>query len=166
MFRTLTLTALAAVMAFALTSTQASARVKAGTLDCDVSGGVGLIIGSQKSVRCYFAPSRGGRREVYTGDITKFGLDLGVTGRGRMVWAVYAPTDYIPYALTGRYAGGSAEASVGLGVGAKILVGGNNDTISLQPLSVSSQTGLNVAAGVAGLELVPAQPPVRRYRHR
>ena len=29
-------------------------RIKAGTLVCDVSGGLGMIIGSQKGVQCMF----------------------------------------------------------------------------------------------------------------
>ncbi len=163
MFRTSLVAAAAIVALTSFSPAHAGTRVKAGTLDCNVAGGIGLIIGSQKAVSCSFINTRG-RREIYTGQITKFGLDLGVTGRQRLVWAVYAPTGYLPYALEGRYAGGQAEATVGVGVGANILVGGNNDTVSLQPLSVSAQTGINIAAGVAGLELYPARPPVRRYR--
>ena len=34
-----------------------------------------------------------------------------------------------------------------------MLIGGSNRTIALQPLSVTGQTGLNLAAGVASLEL-------------
>ena len=56
-------------------------------------------------------------------------------------------------ALAGSYGGASAEASVVAGVGANVLVGGSNRTIELQPLSVQGQIGLNVAAGVAGIEL-------------
>jgi hypothetical protein len=37
-----------------------------------------------------------------------------------------------------------------------VLVGGSNDTISLQPLSVQSQTGLNAALGVSEIVLNPA----------
>ncbi len=32
-------------------------RVQAGTLNCDISGGLGLIIGSQKDVTCLFVPA-------------------------------------------------------------------------------------------------------------
>ncbi|MES2907066.1 MAG: DUF992 domain-containing protein [Pseudomonadota bacterium] len=149
------------VSLLAVAPATAQNRVKAGTLDCNVAGGIGLIIGSQKSVSCSFVNNRG-RREIYAGQITKFGLDLGITGTQRLLWAVYAPTGYLPYALEGRYGGGQAEASVGVGVGANVLVGGNSDTISLQPLSVSAQTGINIAAGVAGLELHPAQTRYRR----
>jgi hypothetical protein len=146
-------------------SVAAQSRVKAGTLDCDVSGGVGLILGSHKTVRCYYTSNRGAR-EVYEGSITKFGLDIGATARARMIWAVYAPTNYPPYGLSGNYAGGTAEATIGAGIGANVLVGGSQDTISLQPLSVSEQTGLNIAAGVGALELHPAGAPPARHRRR
>lgn len=136
-------------------------HVKAGTLDCDISGGVGLILGSKKAVRCYYKSDRG-YREVYEGSITKFGLDIGATQRARMIWAVYAPTNYPRYGLSGNYAGATAEATVGAGVGANVLVGGSQNTVSLQPLSVSEQTGLNIAAGVGALELHPAAPSRRR----
>ena len=40
---------------------------------------------------------------------------------------------------------------------ANVLVGGNNNTIGLQPISVGAQTGLNLALGVSALELRPAR---------
>jgi Protein of unknown function (DUF992) len=57
----------------------------------------------------------------------------------------------------GNYGGASAEATVGAGLGANVLVGGSDRTIALQPLSVQGQTGLNVAAGVTELILRPAR---------
>jgi hypothetical protein len=104
-----------------------------------------------------FTPSQPGPREVYTGSITKFGLDLGATAGGEMIWAVYAPTNRRLGALAGHYGGASAEATVGAGVGANVLVGGSNRTVSLQPVSVQGQAGLNVAAGVAEIDLRPAR---------
>jgi uncharacterized protein DUF992 len=136
---------------------QAPARTKAGTLTCDISAGIGLIITSKKDVTCMFTPSQPGPREVYTGSISKFGLDIGATAGGEMVWAVYAPTDRRFGALAGTYGGASAEATVGGGLGANVLVGGSNRTVALQPLSVQGQAGLNLAVGVAGLELRPAR---------
>ena len=134
-----------------------SERTKAGTLTCDISAGIGLIVGSKKEVTCMFTPSQPGPREVYIGSITKFGLDLGATAGGEMIWAVYAPTQRRFGALAGRYGGATAEATVGAGLGTNVLVGGNSRTVTLQPVSVQAQTGLNVAAGVAGLELRPAR---------
>ena len=55
---------------------QAPARTKAGTLTCDISAGMGMIIGSKKDMSCMFTPSRRGSREVYVGSISKFGVAL------------------------------------------------------------------------------------------
>src|SRR5262249_41646481 len=126
-------------------------------LTCDISAGIGLIIGSHKEVQCLFTPDLPGPQEVYVGSINKFGLDLGATSGGSMVWAVYAPTTRRFGALAGVYSGGSAEATIAVGLGANVLVGGSDRTVALQPLSIQGQAGLNVAAGVASLELVPAR---------
>jgi len=142
----------------ALNPLAAQDRVQAGTLNCDISGGLGVIIGSQKQVTCQFLPADVSiPREVYFGTITKFGLDLGATSGGQMVWAVYAPTNRPIAALRGDYVGGSAEATVGAGLGANVLVGGSNRTVALQPVSIQGQTGLNVAVGVTELQLRPAR---------
>lgn len=154
------LAALALVAAMAVPTAgmaQGANRIKVGTLTCDISAGIGVIIASKKNVTCLFTPTQPGAKEVYTGSITKFGLDLGATSGGEMIWAVYAPSNAKYGALAGHYAGASAEATVGAGLGANVLVGGSNSTISLQPVSVQGQTGLNLAVGVSGLDLHPAR---------
>ena len=133
----------------------AQERVQVGALECDISAGLSFIIGSQKRLSCLFVPSRPGPQEVYEGVINKFGLDIGVTAGGKMIWAVYAPTDRWRNALAGSYVGASADASVGIGGGANVLVGGSNRTVALQPLSLQGQVGINLALGVADLELRP-----------
>jgi hypothetical protein len=132
-------------------------RVQVGTLECDISAGIGFIIGSRKEVTCMFTSVERGPREVYVGNISKFGLDLGVTAGGQMVWAVHAETIARRNALAGVYVGASAEATIAVGLGANVLVGGSDRTIALQPLSVQGQAGLNVAAGVTELTLNPAR---------
>lgn len=130
--------------------------VRVGVLSCKVSGGPGFIFGSSKDLRCSFQGASG-KTERYVGSIDKFGIDIGVTGPAAMTWAVFAPTtDMRRGALAGNYAGVSAEATVGVGVGANVLVGGSDETISLQPLSVQGQTGLNAALAISGLALRPA----------
>lgn len=136
-----------------LAPTAAQSRVKVGTLSCDISGGLGLLVASQKQARCTFTPSVPGPREVYFGTINKLGIDIGGTTGGSMLWTVYAPTSLRDGALAGHYTGASAEATLGLGAGANILVGGSDRTIMLQPISVQGQTGLNLAVAVASLEL-------------
>jgi hypothetical protein len=149
--------ALGIVTAIGGATAQQGERVKAGTLACDVSGGIGFIIGSKKSMTCTFTPSAPGwPAEAYTGTISKFGLDIGATSGGTMVWVVFAGGSPAPHALAGHYTGATAEATVAVGLGANALVGGSNRTIALQPLSVTGQAGLNLAVGVASLELRPA----------
>jgi hypothetical protein len=132
---------------------QINGRVQAGTLSCDISGGLGLIIASQQTLNCAFTPSIPGPPEFYAGTLTKIGFEFGITTGGVMIWVVYAPTSRPAGALAGSYAGPSAEASVMAGVGANVLIGGSFRTIELQPIAVQSQTGLNIAAGIAGLQL-------------
>jgi hypothetical protein len=137
-------------------SAQPQDRVQAGVLNCDVSGGLGLILGSQKEVTCQFLPAdSNSTREVYVGVINKFGLDIGATARGQMVWNVFAPTSRSVAALAGDYVGAGAEATIAVGLGANVLIGGNNRTVALQPVSIQAQEGLNVAAGVTELRLRP-----------
>ena len=74
-----------------------------------------------------------------------------------MVWAVYAETYGGRGALAGDYAGVSGQATVAVGLGANVLVGGSNRTVALQPLSLTGQAGLNLALGVADLQLYPGR---------
>ncbi|MBB4570839.1 DUF992 domain-containing protein [Rhizobium leucaenae] len=122
--------------------------VKIGYLDCEIGGGVGYVLGSAKEVDCVFHSTVGNKRvEHYSGAIRKMGVDLGFTTRSRLVWLVFAPTaGYHHGSLSGLYQGATAEATVGAGVGANILVGGTSGSIHLQTLSVTGQLGLNVAA--------------------
>ena len=144
------------VTAFAVSAQPVVQRVQTGQLLCDVSAGMGMIIASQKAVQCTFTPTipgPPGPPEIYLGTISKFGLDIGATSAGQLIWAVYSPTDRPIGALAGIYSGATAEATVALGLGANVLIGGSNSTIALQPLSIQGQTGLNLAVGVASLQL-------------
>jgi len=127
---------------------------KAGVLACKTSASLGLIIGSHQKLACSFTPDIGGPPEHYFGHINRLGLDVGFKAGGAMVWAVVAPTNgYHHGALAGHYVGASGSASVGLGAGAHVLIGGSHRSIALQPLSVEGQAGVNLALGVAGLTL-------------
>jgi hypothetical protein len=134
------------------TPAQAQA-VKAGALTCNVASGFGFIFGSSKAVNCTFSPN-GGPPQHYVGSIDKFGVDIGYVQSAVIIWAVLAPTTNPgPGSLAGTYAGATASATVGVGVGANVLVGGSGNSISLQPVSIEGNTGLNVAGGVAALTL-------------
>jgi len=126
---------------------RADDKVNIGALSCHVSGGVGFIFGSSKDISCIFKRPNG-ETERYHGEINKYGVDIGFTTEGRMIWGVG------PGALAGHYGGVTGEAEVGLGLGANVLLGGSNKQIALQPVSFNGGIGLNVAAGVASVTLI------------
>ncbi len=141
----------------AASSARAGETLAIGHLDCGIKGGISFAFQSTRELRCVFRPRLSTDGELYEGQIKKYGLDIGVTDNARMTWVVLAPTE-LPInqgALMGQYIGVAADASVGVGGGANMLIGGSNGTISLQPLSVQEQTGLNAALAVAEVELVP-----------
>jgi hypothetical protein len=138
----------------------AAAGVKVGTLSCDVSRGVGMILVQKQSLSCVFKADRGGPPDFYTGRIDEFGIAIGEVTAGHLIWGVIAPESGVPQgALAGSYGGVGAEASVGVGVGANALIGGTGRAFSLQPLSVEGQTGINIAGGITTVTLQPAPPP-------
>ena len=153
MKRTLMLGLAAATSLAFAASAHADPGIKAGVLTCNVSSGWGLIFGSSKDLNCTY-DSASGHEEHYAGTINKYGVDIGYHNGGVIVWAVFAPTSELAHgALAGDYGGITASAAVGVGAGANALVGGNNKTISLQPLSIEGASGLNVAAGIGDLSL-------------
>ena len=131
--------------------------VRIGYLTCDIGGGVGYVIGSAKQADCVFSSAMGGEAlDRYSGTIRKMGVDIGFTTRSKLVWAVFAPTaGYHHGSLGGLYQGASAEATVGAGIGANILVGGTAGSIHLQTVSVTGQLGLNLAATGTSVTLTP-----------
>lgn len=152
-FKRLLPIAAAAATLFASLPTQAAENVKVGTLRCDVSAGLGLIVTSSREMACTFTSNRGWS-ERYHGRIQKFGLDIGVTNKGVILWSVYAPTEgRRRHALAGNYGGAQASAVLGVGGGANVLVGGSHRSYTLQPVSIEGDTGVALAAGVASLTL-------------
>ena len=145
------------IAAVALAAPARAQGVSVGTLSCNVASGWGLILGSARALACTFS-AFGGRAERYVGTIWKIGLDLGYTQNGVLVWTVFAPAfNVAPGALAGYYGGGTASATVGVGVGANGLIGGSFNSIVLQPLSLETNQGFDVAAGIAAMTLEPGQ---------
>jgi len=126
--------------------------VKVGILTCNVSSGWGLVFGSSKDLDCTFSPAPD-RSDKYVGKINKYGVDIGYQKGGVMAWAVFAPGQVSAGGLAGNYGGVTAGGSAGVGANANALVGGSDNSISLQPLSIEGVVGLNVAAGVASITL-------------
>lgn len=157
--RQLCISALFAVIAPGVTSAQS---LKAGVLKCHLSGGVGMILMENQSLDCVFKNQKDGSKSHYIGRLTNVGANIGISGPGTMIWGVLAATNAVsPGALAGDYIGAQGSVEVGAGAGGAILVGGSNKSISLQPLSVSAATGLNLSAGIGNLNLqyMPVTPP-------
>lgn len=153
----LSLSALAFALFAALAVTPAAAQTKVGMLSCDTSAGIGLILVEKQSMICTFTPSGGGPATQYRGQIAEYGVALGAVEGGNLIWAVFALTNGAPLgALAGTYAGAGADVAAGLGLGANVLIGGTGRAFSLQPLSVEGEVGINLAAGVTTMTLVPA----------
>jgi hypothetical protein len=128
--------------------------VQVGVLTCNVASGFGFVFGSSRAVNCTYAPTGGGPPQHYVGAINKFGVDIGYLQGGVIIWSVVAPTaNLAPGSLAGTYAGATGSATVGVGVGANVLVGGSANSVALQPVSIEGTTGLNVAAGIAEMTL-------------
>lgn len=130
--------------------------VEIGQLNCEVAGGAGFVFGSSKNLSCTFTHAGGNfPDEVYAGNIQKYGIDIGVTGKQVILWTVVAAESdlYEPGALEGTYSGATASAAFVAGLGANVLLGGSENSFALQPLSISAGTGVNVAVGLAQINL-------------
>lgn len=146
--------AIALVAALATSSSFADAGVEIGVLTCKLEGVDNNIVYTKETFSCDFAPKE---QDVvtYTGEIKSVGVDLSVKKDMTLVWGVFAPTEWSGQhgALKGTYVGGSAEVSLAGGVGAKVLVGGFEDSFTLQPISVSGIVGGGASVGIQKFEL-------------
>ncbi|MEQ1899734.1 MAG: DUF992 domain-containing protein [Devosia sp.] len=146
----------ASLTALALTvgAAHAEGAIQVGRLSCDVEAGTGLIITSSKELTCDFI-REGKKTEHYTGTIQKIGLDIGHTDSTTIEWLVFAASkDAVKsHALSGQYVGGSAEATLFVGLGGNFLVGGFDNSFALQPWSIQTQTGLNLSWTFTNLTL-------------
>jgi hypothetical protein len=153
------LAAMAASLALA-SSAHAQApmtRVQVGILECRGGASIGFVIGSVTNLGCVLRVE-GVPEDRYVATIRKVGLDLGITEETALAWGVFAPVARLgPGDLAGTYAGAQGSASLGVGGGGNVLVGGSDNSIALQPLSLQGQIGINIAAGLESLELRPGR---------
>ena len=132
-------------------------RVQVGVLECRGGASIGFIVGSVTHLGCVLRVE-GMPEDRYVATIRKVGVDIGITQESALAWGVYAPVARLgPGDLAGNYAGAQGSAAVGVGAGGNVLVGGSNNSIALQPLSLQGQVGRNVAAGLESLELRPGR---------
>jgi hypothetical protein len=164
-FSTLSIAIASLVASVASANALPQPQYRAGILQCEGGQNVGFVVGSVTSLECVFQ-SEGRRPEPYVATVRRIGVDLGFTDQTRFSWAVTAPTTRVGRGnLAGNYGGVGANASVGVGFGGNFLLGGAANSYVLQPLSVQGQTGLNVAAGVADIELQPVTVSGGYHRH-
>ncbi len=146
-----------AILAGSFANAQPIQRVQIGILECRGGASVGFIVGSVTNLGCVLRVD-GMPEDRYVATIRKVGVDLGITQELALAWGVWAPVARLgPGDLSGDYAGAQGSASIGVGVGGNVLIGGSDNSIALQPLSVQGQIGLNVAAGLESLELRPGR---------
>jgi uncharacterized protein DUF992 len=159
MHRFLVLVSAAAALLTSVATGQAQQplqRVQVGVLECRGGATVGFIVGSVTNLGCVLRGN--GYEDRYVATIRKVGLDIGITQETALAWGVYAPVARLGAGdLSGDYAGVQGSATVGVGLGGNVLVGGSANSIALQPLSIQGQVGLNVAAGLESLELRPGR---------
>lgn len=138
-------------------SAQPSPRVKVGVLECRGAASVGFVVGSVTNLGCVLR-AEGQPDDRYVATIRKYGLDIGITQESSLAWVVYAPVAQLgPGDLSGDYVGAQGSASVGVGLGGNVLLGGSANSIALQPLSIQGQVGVNIALGVADMQLRPGR---------
>jgi len=147
----------AAMLTATIAGAQAQDRVRIGVLECRGGASIGFIVGSVTNLGCVLR-AEGVPEDRYVAVIRKVGVDLGITQESALAWAVWAPVNRLgPGDLSGTYAGAQGSASLGVGVGGNVLVGGSANSIALQPLSLQGQVGINIAAGLESLELRPGR---------
>lgn len=139
----------------------AAGGMQVGVLECTVVPGsrVNLLIRSTADVNCTY--NNNGTIERYVGETgIGLGLDLSFRKEETMHFAVIAASgDVNPggHALAGKYVGGEATATAGVGLGAKALVGGGNKNFSLQPLALETNKGLGASGGLSFLYIEAAK---------
>jgi hypothetical protein len=140
-----------------------NSQVYIGALSCNVSGSSGYLIGSTKDLGCVYTTKEGGV-QAYDGKIRKFGLDLGTTKAGHMIWKVYQVSGLVggsissdPRIVAGEYVGEDASIAAGSSAGGNWLYGGSNKQIVLQAtqLQDTGDAGYNLAYGIAAISLSP-----------
>jgi hypothetical protein len=153
-----------ATMGLAAT-TPARADTQIGLLSCRSAEATSYLVVSNQPLNCVFTPSAGGPAQYYGATLRRLGAQAGYNSSVTLGWAVFAPSLHVgPGALAGIYGGVSAGAAFGVGAGANGLVGGNNNSFALQPVSFEGQSGFNVVATATEVEL-HAVMPVRHGHH-
>ena len=145
------------LLASSIAGAYAQQRVQVGILECRGGASIGFIVGSVTNLGCVLRAD-GMPEDRYVATVRKVGLDLGITQESALAWGVFAPVVRLgPGDLAGNYVGAQGSATLGVGVGGNVLIGGSANSIALQPLSLQGQVGVSIAAGLESLELRPGR---------
>ena len=158
MKRSLLSFALGAALAASANLAQAEGQDKGltvGTLECHEASGDTLVFMSTHDLNCTFSGlNKDGPVARFTGKINRYGLDIGFTRNAVILWGVVSTSDrFTPGDLAGKYGGLTAQAGFAGGLGAHVLFGGTHRGFALQPISIEGFNGVNLAAGIAEVEL-------------
>ncbi|MGI8524840.1 MAG: DUF992 domain-containing protein [Pseudolabrys sp.] len=158
----------AGLFGLALMATAPANAGEVGWLTCRSAQATSYFLWSSQAYSCVFQSSVGGGTQGYSATINRAGAEIGWGNNATLVWAVFALSGKVGQGtLAGSYGGASAGAAVGIGARANALVGGLPNSITLQPVSVEGEGGLNVRATVTSLWLQSAVPQRHaRRRHR
>lgn len=150
----ITLSTLALATLLAAGAAHAEGGVKVGELTCKMDGMKNDIVYTKEEFACVFTPTSG-ETQTYTAVLKEVGVNLSFTKENTLVWGVLAPSDNLssPEVLKGTYVGAGGTVEVGGGVGANILVGGGENSITLQPISVQGLVGAGASLDVSALEI-------------
>ena len=145
----------AGLLAAALPLAASADSVRVGVLTCETVPGsrVNLLVRSTADVKCTFEDTAG-KTEAYRGESgIALGLDLSFKREETFAFAVVSTSDLSAgsHSLAGKYIGGKATATVGVGLGAAALVGGAEDQFGLNPIAVGGAQGVGAAAGIGFL---------------
>ncbi|PPD43273.1 MAG: hypothetical protein CTY15_10360 [Methylocystis sp.] len=164
--------ALGGACILAMIASAAHAGDRIGTLQCKLLGNDLSVLVENQQIDCnYRDDAEGAVPAHYTGTLTKVGPNITINGQGELAWGVVAATGKVgPGALAGTYMGPGVSAKIGVGGGGAMLVGGSDNTFSLQPFNVQAGSGLGWNAGVESLALTyvppPPPPPPAHKKHR
>jgi len=159
MLRILMLGLFAVALPLSAAMAGSTAGSKLGKLQCETvpNSGTNLFLHSTVEVKCVFSSSTSGETEHYKGETgIALGVDLSYKKVTSFTYLVMA-ADFKKgsYKFAGKYFGAGADATIGRGVGAGVLIGGSDKSVSLQPLGVSVSKGAGVSGGLTYLYLEP-----------
>ncbi len=154
----------ATTLAGVFAATSAKAEL-VGQLQCNIGPGVGQLVSSKRPVSCTYRTA-GMPVQFYNGELGRIGLDVGNLASGTLTYDVVAIGTPGLGVLQGSYVGAGGGVTLGTGIGVNTLVGGNGQSVTLQPLATTVSTGTNINAGFTSLALTFAGTEGPRLRRR